>query len=161
MLNCQRPGCKFVIFIYRHRCSRYSFIVKSTPVLRAQCNTYSRTVKETGQLGSHLTAVMLNNCAPVSIFIQFRMDFGCKCMFMHISSLGHSLYTTSQSWKGGYAYLPQGLKGQLYFSIPFLIPEYIFNMCIKLDCHDISDKLPFIAAIKRSCHRVCCHWCAV
>ena len=74
--------------------------MKSTPVLRAQCNTYSRTVKETGQLGSHLTAVMLNNCAPVSIFIQFRMDFGCKRMFMHISSLGHSLYTTSQSWKG-------------------------------------------------------------
>ena len=87
MINCQHPGCKHAkllagckvfIFIHRHRCSRYSFIVKSTPVLRAQCNTYSRTVKETGQLGSYLTAVMLNNCAPVSKLIRFMMDFGLQ-----------------------------------------------------------------------------------
>ncbi|XP_067931715.1 trafficking protein particle complex subunit 8-like [Watersipora subatra] len=74
----------------RHRCSRYSFLVRSSAELSLQCNTYSRTIQEPEELGSYLASIMLHNCALPSneSATEFAMtDIICMSKMWTVSSL--------------------------------------------------------------------------
>lgn len=76
--KCYNVMCVF--YCCRHRCSRYSFMVRTTAELRAQCNTYVRALQGSSELGSYLASLMLHNCSLVSFLLH---NWGLVSSLLH------------------------------------------------------------------------------